>query len=62
MKGQRDQERLEKPKFKKGTSDIQTNMTPGRAPAEGPDTDLESPTHERWEVGTPERDPAEGQD
>lgn len=39
-----------------------TDMTPGRAPAEGPDMDIMSPTHERWEQGTPFRGPAEGDD
>jgi hypothetical protein len=63
MIGQRDQERLEKPKFtKEKASDIGTAITPGRAPAEGADEEFESPTHERWAEGTPERDPAEGAD
>lgn len=35
-------------------------ITPGRAPAEGPDIDIESPSHERWEQATAERAPAEG--
>ncbi|GFO53850.1 hypothetical protein GMSM_08570 [Geomonas sp. Red276] len=39
-----------------------TDMTPGRAPAEGPDMDIATPTHERWEQGTPFRGPAEGDD
>jgi hypothetical protein len=36
------------------------NMTPGRAAAEG--SDITSPSHERWEQRTAERDPAEGAD
>jgi hypothetical protein len=61
MIGQRDQERLEKPKFEKGKdAQIPANITPGRAPAEGADIEIESPSHERWEEGTPDRDPAEG--
>ena len=36
------------------------NMTPGRATAEG--SDISSPSHERWEQRTAERDPAEGAD
>ena len=35
-------------------------MTPGRAPAEGPVTDIASPSHERIEQRTAERDTAEG--
>lgn len=35
-------------------------VTPGRAPAEGPATDVETPTHERWAQHTPDRAPAEG--
>lgn len=34
------------------------DMTPGRAPAEGPAID--SPSHERWEQDTADRAPAEG--
>jgi hypothetical protein len=37
-------------------------LTPGRAPAEGPDLEFGSPSHERWEQHTAERDPAEGSD
>lgn len=37
-----------------------TDMTPGRDPAEGPDVEITSPSHERWAEGTPERDPTEG--
>jgi hypothetical protein len=63
MIGQRDSERLERPKFgKEKTFPATTDITPGRAPAEGADEDIESPTHERWEEGTPERGPAEGDD
>ena len=36
------------------------DMTPGRATAEG--SDITSPSHERWEQRTAERDPAEGAD
>jgi hypothetical protein len=36
------------------------DMTPGRACAEG--SDIKSPSHERWEQRTAERDPAEGAD
>ena len=36
------------------------DMTPGRAAAEG--SDITSPSHERWEQRTAERDPAEGAD
>jgi hypothetical protein len=36
------------------------NLTPGRAAAEG--SDITSPSHERWEQRTAERDPAEGAD
>lgn len=34
--------------------------TPGRAPTEGADIDVVSPSHERCEQHTEERDPAEG--
>lgn len=37
-----------------------TALTPGRAPAEGPE--IESPSHERWEQDTYDRAPAEGAD
>lgn len=36
------------------------DMTPGRASSEGPP--IESPSHERWEQHTADRDPAEGPD
>ena len=36
------------------------DITPGRAPAEGPATEILSPSHERWEQRTAERAPAEG--
>lgn len=36
------------------------DLTPGRASAEGPP--IESPSHERWEQHTADRDPAEGPD
>lgn len=36
------------------------DLTPGRAPSEGADIDIVSPSHERWEQHTEERDPAEG--
>jgi hypothetical protein len=36
------------------------NITPGRAAAEG--SEITSPSHERWEQRTAERDPAEGAD
>lgn len=40
-----------------------TDMTPGRAPTEGPEmSSMAIPSHERWEQGTPWRDPAEGAD
>lgn len=35
-------------------------MTPGRDPAEGPDLEFQSPSHERWAQDTADRDPAEG--
>lgn len=38
------------------------DLTPGRAPAEGPAIEIASPSHERWEQGTAERAPAEGPD
>jgi len=41
-------------------SDRGVVLTPGRAPAEGPEID--SPSHERWEQDTYDRDPAEGAD
>lgn len=36
----------------------QVDMTPGRAPTEG--GEMESPSHERWEQDTFDRDPVEG--